>query len=165
VSWQRNYICRQLPTQMCIFARIFLLKWKNIVTYEGFAWLIITGSGWIIGFIGTYLQLQPIITSHSAAMHGFLRLAPFLTGLRVSSLLRDWLGSDLRVSHFFSFSCPLVNTHSWTLNSLTTALLMNRYQSLSRSYFATGGSPPISSSWRQVPWDPRAEIFSTEILR
>jgi hypothetical protein len=38
-----------------------------------------------------------------------LRLAPFLTGLRVSSLLRDWLGSDLRIGHFFSFRCPLVN--------------------------------------------------------
>jgi hypothetical protein len=22
----------------------------------------------------------------------------------------DWLGSDLRVGHFFSFRCPLVNT-------------------------------------------------------
>jgi hypothetical protein len=31
-------------------------------------------------------------------------------GLRVSSLLRDLLGSDLRIGHFFSFRCPLVNT-------------------------------------------------------
>jgi hypothetical protein len=28
----------------------------------------------------------------------------------VSSLLRDWLGSDSRVGHLFSFCCPLVNT-------------------------------------------------------
>jgi hypothetical protein len=25
--------------------------------------------------------------------------------------------------------------------------------------------PPISSSWRQAPWDPRPEIFSSEPLR
>jgi hypothetical protein len=38
-----------------------------------------------------------------------LRLASFSTGLWVSSLLRDWLGSDIQVGHFFSFCCPLVN--------------------------------------------------------
>jgi hypothetical protein len=32
-------------------------------------------------------------------------------------------------------------------------------QSWSGSYFTTGGLPPISSSWRQAPWDPRPEIF------
>jgi hypothetical protein len=55
-----------------------------------------------------------IILSYSwleqLTIHGCLRLAPFLTGLRVSSLLRDWLGSDLRVGHFFSFRWPLVNS-------------------------------------------------------
>jgi hypothetical protein len=52
------------------------------------------------------LHSQPIITAHSQ----WLRLAPFLTGPRASSLLRDWLGSDLRIGHFFSFRCPLVST-------------------------------------------------------
>jgi hypothetical protein len=28
----------------------------------------------------------------------------------------DWLGSDLRVGHFFSFRCPLVNTPQLALN-------------------------------------------------
>jgi hypothetical protein len=32
-------------------------------------------------------------------------------------------------------------------------------QSQSKSYFTTGGLPPISSSWRQAPWDPRSEFF------
>jgi hypothetical protein len=32
-------------------------------------------------------------------------------------------------------------------------------QSQSQSYFTTGGLPPISSSWRQAPWDPRADFF------
>jgi hypothetical protein len=29
----------------------------------------------------------------------------------------------------------------------------------SQSYFRTGGLPPISSSWRQAPWDSRPENF------
>jgi hypothetical protein len=32
----------------------------------------------------------------------------------------------------------------------------------SKSYFTTGCLPQISSSWRQAPWDPRPETFSTE---
>jgi hypothetical protein len=32
-------------------------------------------------------------------------------------------------------------------------------QSQSQSYFTTGGLPPISSSWRQAPWESRPEIF------
>jgi hypothetical protein len=39
-----------------------------------------------------------------------------------------------------------------------------RSESQSQSYFTTGGLPPISSSWRQAPWNPRAEIFSAEFL-
>jgi hypothetical protein len=61
-----------------------------------------------------YNQLQQL------TINDCLRLAPFLTGLWVSSLLRDWLGSDLRVGHFFSFRCPLVNT-----SQLNTELLTN----------------------------------------
>jgi hypothetical protein len=38
-------------------------------------------------------------------------------------------------------------------------------QSQSHSYFTTGGLPPISSSWRQAPWDSRPVIlFSNWIL-
>jgi hypothetical protein len=32
-------------------------------------------------------------------------------------------------------------------------------QSQSQSYFTTGGLPPISSSWRQAPWDLRHSNF------
>jgi hypothetical protein len=32
-------------------------------------------------------------------------------------------------------------------------------QSQSQSHFTTGGLPPISSSWRQAPWDSRQVIF------
>jgi hypothetical protein len=76
----------------------------------------------------------------------------------------DWHGSDLRIGHFFSFRCPLVNTpqlsYEWTGWRL-------QYDSIewSQSYFTTGGLPPISSSWRQVPWDSRPEIIFQLNLR
>jgi hypothetical protein len=36
----------------------------------------------------------------------------------------------------------------------------------SQTYFSTGGLPPISSSSRQAPWEPRPAInFPTELLR
>jgi hypothetical protein len=64
---------------------------------------------------------------------------------------RDWFGSDLRVGHFFSFRCPLVNTpqlHTQPLNSLTTEslnsltnqwMVQSQSQSQSQSYFTTDG--------------------------
>jgi hypothetical protein len=80
----------------------------HIVTYERFSWLIIMGSrldDWIYWhFYNNYNQLWQL------KINDCVRLAQFLAGLRVSSLLRDWLGSDLRVDHFFSFICSLVNT-------------------------------------------------------
>jgi hypothetical protein len=86
--------------------------------------------------------------------------------------MSDWLGSDLRIGHFFSFRCPLVDTpqlNTQLLNSLTTESLNSlaneiSNQSQSQSYFTTGGLPPVSSSWRQAPWDLRPLIFSTEHL-
>jgi hypothetical protein len=64
---------------------------------SGVPWRIITGSGledWIYcRLFYNYKRLEQL------AINDCLRLAPFLTGLRVSSLLRDWLGSDLRIGH------------------------------------------------------------------
>jgi hypothetical protein len=57
--------------------------------------------------------------------NGCLRLAPFRTGLQVSSLLRDWLGSDLRVGHFSASVVHWWTLHSWTMNSLTNAEWLN----------------------------------------
>jgi hypothetical protein len=92
-----------------------LFKWRQkykhrIVTHHasGVPWRIIRGSeldDWIYWhFYYNYNQFINLIIDYC------VRLAPFLTELRVSSLLRDWLGSDLRVGHFFSFCCQLVNT-------------------------------------------------------
>jgi hypothetical protein len=79
---------------------------------SGVPWLIIMGSGlndWIywapsVAITLSYNQWEQL------AINDCLTLAPFLTGQRPSSLLCDWLGSDLRIGHFFSFRCPLVNT-------------------------------------------------------
>jgi hypothetical protein len=37
-------------------------------------------------------------------------------------------------------------------------------ESQSQNYFMTGGIPPVSSSWRQAPWDSRPAIFFNWIL-
>jgi hypothetical protein len=77
---------------------------------------------WKIGFIGTSLQLQPIITAHNQ----WLRLTPFLTGLRVYSLLL-WLTWFWFTSHSFLQLSVVrwLTLHSWTLNCLTTELRLN----------------------------------------
>jgi hypothetical protein len=63
------------------------------------------------GFIGSsitvtlnYNQLQEFTFGDC------LRLTAVPPELGVSSLHCDWFGSDLRVGHFFSFRCPLVDT-------------------------------------------------------
>jgi hypothetical protein len=91
---------------------------------------------------------------------------------------RDGFGSDLRIGHFFSFRCPLVNTPllNCLLNSLTKEWLSAHLRmtnqwlsydwtlesvrvSQSQSYFTTGGLPSISSSWGRTPWYSRPEFF------
>jgi hypothetical protein len=44
-----------------------------------------------------------------------------------------------------------------------TALGAFRLPMQNRSYLTTGGLAPISSSWRQVPWDSRPEIFVLQL--
>jgi hypothetical protein len=84
--------------------------------------------GWL-DLLALLLQLQPIII---VRYQWVPKTRSILTGLRASSLLRDWLGSDLRIGHFFSFRCPLVDTPqlntqllNYHLNSLTNESLMN----------------------------------------
>jgi hypothetical protein len=66
------------------FRRLLYFISLYIAMYRGVAWLIITGSGlddWIYWhFYYNYNQLWQL------TVNGCLRLAPFLTGLRVSSL-------------------------------------------------------------------------------
>jgi hypothetical protein len=65
----------------------------------------------------------------------------------------DWLGSDLRIGHFFSFRCPLVNTPqlntqlSYEWRRLTAHSLES---SQSQSYVTTDGKS-AGLSWNKAP--------------
>jgi hypothetical protein len=103
----------------------------------------------MIGFIGP---------SMTVTINDCLRLAPFLTGLRVSSLLRDWLGSRLRIGHFFSFRCPLVNTPQ--LNTEPEFWVLLRLNS-EFSYDWILSSLTIESEWIHV-WTRFYNLGRTE---
>jgi hypothetical protein len=99
---------------------------RSMTNNNGF-WI---GSLDLLAFLYNYNQLYQLTISDC------LRLAPFLVGLRVSSLLRDWLGSDLRIGHFFNFRCPLVHTpqlNTELLNCLLNSLAPEWLTNLSLS--------------------------------
>jgi hypothetical protein len=73
----------------------------------------------MIGFIDTYVQLQSTTTAHNQWLSTTPSILYWTTGV---FLLRDWLGSDLRIGHFFSFRCSLVNT-PWLNTQLVNCLL------------------------------------------
>jgi hypothetical protein len=62
----------------------------------------------MIGFIGTSITIttnynsSQLMTAHDS-LHSLLDYECLL-------ICRGWLGSDLRIGHFFSFRCPLVST-------------------------------------------------------
>jgi hypothetical protein len=47
----------------------------------------------------------------------------------------------------------------WSVASRKMILLIVIAMSQGQGYFTTGGLPPISSSWRQAPWDSLPELF------
>jgi hypothetical protein len=59
----------------------------------------------------------------------------------------------------FSCSCP-----RWLATPQLTPDGKSRSQSQIQCYFTTSGLPPIISSWRQAPLDPRTEIFCSWTL-
>jgi hypothetical protein len=89
----------------------------------------------------------------------------------------DWLGSDLRIGHFFSFRCPLVNTpqaeHSNLLRVRIIDSLMNEISSTeisnegsltteseSESYVTTDGQS-ASLSWNKgTIWSLRPDFIT-----
>jgi hypothetical protein len=62
----------------------------------------------MIGFIGTSI----VITTNYNSSQSMTAKDSFHSLLDYKSLLFycNWFGTDLRISHFFSFRCPLVNT-------------------------------------------------------
>jgi hypothetical protein len=93
--------------------------WRICVTNNNGFWI-----GWLDLLALLYNQLWQLTINDS------LRLAPFLAGLQVSSLLRDWLGSDLRIGRFFSFRSPLVNTPQLNTQLLNCLLHSLTYESM-----------------------------------
>jgi hypothetical protein len=69
---------------------------------------------------------------------------------------RAWFNCQPSTEIFHSSTNYFTSVHSTELHSVRV--------SQSQSYFATGDLPPISSSWSQVPWNPRSIFFSTEHL-
>jgi hypothetical protein len=51
-----------------------------------------------------------------------------------------------------------LKAHFWLL-LISSVSALYQSQSQSQNYFRTGSSPPISSSWRQAPWDSRPVIL------
>jgi hypothetical protein len=75
--------------------------------------------------------------------------------------LRPYRSANVpQLSH--CFSC--LTRRQMTISHQPPPLLFtNCSQSQSQSYFATGGLPPVSSSWRQAPWEPwPVFLFSNE---
>jgi hypothetical protein len=148
----------------------------NFLSRYRVQWLIITGSGlddWI--YWSLFLQSILITINYNSSKSISCRgLAPFLTGLRVSSLLPWLIGSDLRISHFFSFRCPLISTPqlntqlNWTTelpSEFSYEWRMSNDDSLTNGFGSESellydcGLPQSSSSWGQTPWHSRPEIF------
>jgi hypothetical protein len=87
-------------------------------------WLIITGSrldDWI--YWRLLLQIQPIITAHNQWLRKSRSILLHCDGLLFHC---DWLGSDLRVGHFFSFRCPLANTPQLNIQLMNSELSCKR---------------------------------------
>jgi hypothetical protein len=68
-----------------------------------------------------------------------------------------WFRSEW-ICNMFRLVTRTVSYSNWTTWPLCT-VPTSQSQSQSQSYFTTGGLPPISSSWRQAPWDSRPDFF------
>jgi hypothetical protein len=77
------------------------------------------------------LQLQLIITAHNQWLLKTHSI-PYWTASAFSSYC-DRLGSDLRISHFFSFCCMLVNTPHLNTKLLTNSLKTESLNSLTNA--------------------------------
>jgi hypothetical protein len=85
----------------------------------------------------------------------------------------DWLGSDLRVGHFFSFRCSLVKTPQLNTELLTNALRTESLNSLELNWSLEWRLTydwiilkvkvmlrPTSLSWNKAPiWGLRPDLF------
>jgi hypothetical protein len=116
-------------------------KWKRFILSRIRVYMTKNNGFWI-GWLDLLTPSFTINCNSSQSMT-VIRLAPFLTGLRVSLLLL-WL-----TWFWFKIQSLLRITAEW----ITTQSVQ------SQNYFTTSGLPPISSSWRQALWDSRPAIL------
>jgi hypothetical protein len=125
----------------------FWIRWLDLLTFSFTITL-------------NYNQLQQL------TINDCLRFAPFCWTTAVFSSYCDWLGSDLRIGHFFSFRCPLVNTPQqntqlFACERRITAHLRvtNESKSKSQNYITTDGQS-ASLYWNKAPiWGLRPDLY------
>jgi hypothetical protein len=123
-----------------IYCHVFWVPWLN---KNGF-WIV-----WL-DLLALLLQLLLItINYNSSQLMTTLGSLHSLLDYECLLFYCDWLGSDLRVGHFFSFRCPLVNTpqlntqsrlqSDWLTNQLRILLLylVPRCEPNREHYFST----------------------------
>jgi hypothetical protein len=144
---------------------------------SGVPWRIITGFGlndWIYWRLLCTISLNYNQYSANSDLPTFQFTVAHALGFSVSTsrcLVADLNTGTITSNHyevFLSFffnhlgpPTPWIRPNSpilsITTTTTTTTILASQIQS--QSYFTTGGLPPVSSSWRQAPWDPRPEII------
>jgi hypothetical protein len=102
---------------------------------------------WIrwLDLLALLLQLQSVMTAHNQWLSKTRSIPYWITSVFSSTVMNDE---------------RLITAH--ILNCLERRLSDEspvHSQIQSQSYFTTGGLSPISSSWRQAPWDSRPQIF------
>jgi hypothetical protein len=87
-----------------------------------------------------------------------MEMAAESCGLGIESCLSPWPDCDLQRN-----ACDLRTLVSrlWGEEGSDVFFICGFFNQI-QSHFTTGGWPPISSSWRQAPWDPRPVFFSIE---
>jgi hypothetical protein len=153
--------------------RCTLIQWIILSRFRG---SVTNNNGFWLGWL--YL-LTLLLQSQQLTINDCLRLALFCWTMNVFSSYCDWLGSDLRVGHFFSFRCPLVSTPQLNTQLSSTTELPSEFsyksmtnelsnQSQSQSHIATDGqsvsqsvlvSSPIWGSWPDIYYCLTLTVF------
>jgi hypothetical protein len=107
-----------------------------------------------------YLDVYTIYTRPLSVQAQYSRSCPIFSSFRLWILLIILLHEiwdNFCNGHYFlpPDTAPLNSV----INCCTAVTILNLTRSQSQSHLTTGSLPPISSSWRQAPWDSRPDIF------
>jgi hypothetical protein len=120
----------------------------------------------MIGFIGLFDSARDY-TLYFAITHTLVptvtsSLPLLCSGFQRRTFLFLWV-PELSTASATSFKQQQLTTterqrsSNWLTHHITNWIRLSQCQS--KSYFTTGGLQPISSSWRQTPWDSRYSNF------